>query len=129
MRKVAALVCLTAMLSLAGCGGFGGLGPAGHGTSVTLHSKNFTVLKSNVKGEATVMVLFPMNIPFLGPGGLPLGEADLYHKAIAQLKKNAGGDGDNTGYVNLTVDTKLKSFVVVGWVTVTVTADVVKFTN
>lgn len=131
MKKILALCCVTALIfGLAGCGSFAGWGPMGHASKVDLSSNNFTVLKSNVSGSATVSVLFPLPIPFT-QFGLPLGDSDLYRLAMKNLKEkiDSGKESkENIGLVNLTVDETLKHYVwMYGWKTVTITADVVKF--
>ncbi|RME83602.1 MAG: hypothetical protein D6785_06520 [Planctomycetota bacterium] len=128
MKKCLSMLGLFVLLvSLSGCGGFVGWGPMGHGSKVALQKKNFSVIQTNVTGDATVMVLFPFDLPFIGQMGLPLGEADLYAKAMKNLRSKIKNANQNVGLVNLTIDEKLKHFVVIGWKTVTITADVVQF--
>ena len=109
-----------------GCGSIHGAGPLGHTSEVNLAGKNFTVIQTNVQGSASVFILFPLRLPWIGELGLPFGNADLYKRAMDDLRSKVE-TSQNIGFVNLTVDEKLKHFFLFGWKTVTVTADVVQF--
>ena len=130
MKKILVTLVITTMIfGFTGCGTFAGYGPGSHSSQVTLEDGNFTVVQSGVEASATVTVLFPalgaLGIPG-GPAGLPLGDAALYQRAMDQLRGQIK-DNSNVGLVNLTVDERLKHFAIIGWKTVTITADVVKF--
>lgn len=128
MKKFLLLSALLALtLSNTGCAIFGGYGPLGHSTTVTLSKNNFTVIKTNVKGTAKVMVLFPTSLPVLGVKmGIPLGNTNLYKQAMEELRQQLPKK-ENVGLVNVTVDTKLTSYIFFGYHSLTITADVVQF--
>jgi hypothetical protein len=126
MRKAFLFFGLAAVILATGCGAFGGYGPMGHNTSVTLDNKNFQVIETGVTGTASVGVLLPMSIPMIGELGLPLGDANLYKLAMEDLKTKLN-DKENIGLVNISVDSKLIHYVVYGTKTITIIADVVKF--
>lgn len=130
MKKILVTIAITTMIfGLSGCGNFAGYGPGGHSTQVTLEDNNFTVLQTGVEGTATVTVLFPalgaLGVPS-APAGLPLGDAALYDLAMKNLRSKLANKS-NVGLVNITVDERLKHFAVIGWKTLTITADVVQF--
>jgi predicted small lipoprotein YifL len=127
MRKAFLFLSLAAIVfAITGCGAFGGLGPLGHSTNVTLDNKNFQVIQSGIMGQASVQVLFPVNFPMIGELGFPLGDANLYKLAMEDLRTKLPKK-ENIGLVNISVDSKLVHYLVIGTKTITITADVVEF--
>ena len=120
LKKITIIAFLGAML-LTSCAGHYGLtsNVNNHSTEVVLSKKNFKVIKS-VSGEASVMYV-------LGIGGLS--KKALIAEARAEMLKSAELEGSAKAIINETVEIKGSSFPFVGKKLVTVSAQVIEFTE
>lgn len=116
--KIAILFLFGSLLFMSGCGIHSGY--VGHQieTQVVLQRNNFRIVK-NVEGSASATYI-------LGIGGLA--KKTLAGNAMAKLREAAGLTGSQA-LVNVTTNTKVANFGVFVRITVTVTGDVVEFTE
>lgn len=121
MIQKTTVVALLGAMFLASCAGHHGLtsNVNSHSTEVVLSKKNFKVVKS-VSGEANVTYI-------LGIGGLS--KKALIAEARAQMLKQADLEGRAKAIINETVDVKVSGFPFVGKKLVTVSAQVIEFTE
>lgn len=121
MIKKFTIIALLGAMSLTSCAGHLGLtsNVNNHSTEVVLSKKNFKVLKS-VRGEASVTYI-------LGIGGLS--KKALIADAKAQMLKEANLEGGAKAIINETVEIKGSNFPFMGKKLVTVSAQVIEFTE
>ena len=121
MVKRITVIALFSAMFLASCAGHRGLtsNVNNHSTEVVLSKKNFKVIKS-VSGTASVTYV-------LGIGGLS--KSALIAEARAEMLKQAELQGSARAIINETVEVKGSSFPFVGKKLVTVSAQVIEFTE
>ena len=145
-------VALAAVVSLtSGCTAWTGK-RAGESqmVTITMDNKNFKVLRSGIQGQASCQYLFPRlgKIMALGPvslllgqsaavggpqiavgGGIALGSPDLYSRAFGELRKKAELVGKSAHLYNIVQEDLLTDYIVIGDQKLTLTADVIQFTD
>lgn len=137
LQKLLVGAMLTGLSLAVGCTGW-----AGHRTGeiqvkrVVLEGKNFKVAKSGIQSQASCAYLFPtggITLPILGPvipaGGIALGDPNLYEQAFKKLREQAACEGRSAQIHNLTEEVTLTSYIVIGDLKVTLTGDVIEFTD
>jgi hypothetical protein len=107
--------------------------------SVVLEGKNFRIMKSKVQASAACSYLFPSKgiaIPIAGaaiqllpPGGIALGDPNLYEQAYRSLREQAALEGKSAQLHNVTEEVTLTDYLVIGDLKITLTADVIEFTD
>ena len=121
MRKISVMVAMLALISLSGCVYWGGFSNNGFSSKTNLKGPGHKVVKS-VNAKADVMYI-------LGAILLDAEKADLYERAMTDIRKQAGLEGQSYALANVTTDIVTKDFLVVRFVTLYVSADVVEFTK
>lgn len=116
MRKLVLVLAAIAGFGTTGCITFGHFTKS-NVTQVDLAGNNFHVVKSNIQGSDT------------GTRIVGLGESPSHAKAMAALRKKAGLDGTRRALVNITEETHIFTLLVYTETTLTLTADVVEFTE
>ena len=121
MIKRITIIAFTGVLFLTSCAGHRGLtnNVNNHTTEVVLSQKNFKVVKT-VTGQASVTYI-------LGIGGLS--KNALIAEARAIMLKDAELEGSARAIINETTEVKGSSFPFVGKKLVTVSAQVIEFTE
>ena len=121
IRKFSIIITLVGVISFTSCAGHYGLTSNinNHSTEVVLSKKNFKVINS-VSGDASVTYIF-------GIGGLS--KKALITEAKAEMLKNANLEGGAKAIINETVEIKGSSFPFFGRKLVTVSAQVIEFTE
>ena len=121
MLKKITIITFIGALTLTSCAGHYGLTSNlnNHSTEVVLTKKNFKVIKS-VSGTASVTYV-------LGFGGLS--KNALIAEARTMMLKDAELEGNSRAIINETVEIKGSSFPFVGQKLVTVSAQVIEFTE
>ena len=114
-------MALVGTMSLTSCAGHYGLtsNVNNHATEVVLSKKNFKVIKT-VQGDASVTYI-------LGIGGLS--KKALIAEAKTEMLKEANLEGSAKAIINETVEVKGSSFPFFGKKLVTVSAQVIEFTE
>lgn len=121
MRKILFIFISGAViLGFSGCGASLGLYPTVTETQVQLNRKNFKVIKSGIVGTAECW--YVLNV-------FPLDDTELYKRAMNEIRKQADALGKPYAIVNITQDFSASTYFVVGRAAVTLTADVVEFTE
>jgi hypothetical protein len=145
-------IALAAMVSLtSGCTSWTGK-RAGESqqVTITMDNKNFKVLRSGIQGQASCQYLFPRigllvaqgpvatligrSVAVGGPavavgGGIVLGDPMLYSKAFGELRKKAELVGKSAHLYNIVQEDLLTDNIVIGDQKLTLTADVIQFTD
>jgi hypothetical protein len=102
---------------------------------LTLEANNFKVLKSKIQASASCSYLFPheamviMGMPLLPAGGIALGNPELYETAYKKLREQAALEGKSAQIFNVTEEVTMTSYIVIGDIKLTLTADVIEFTG
>ena len=121
MKKLALFIVMCVLsVSISGCGASLGIYPTLSETQVQLSRKNYRVIKSGV--TATASVYYVLNV-------FPLDDTQLYKRAMNELRKKANMEGKSCAIANVTQDFSASTFLVVGKASVTLTADIVEFTE
>lgn len=121
MRKVSFFVIITALVfMLSGCGASLGLYPTLTQTQVQLSQKNFKVVRSGVMGTAECW--YVLNV-------FPLDDTELYKRAMNEIRKKADIQGESYAIINITQDFSASTYFFVGRAAVTLTADIIEFTE
>ncbi|RME83601.1 MAG: hypothetical protein D6785_06515 [Planctomycetota bacterium] len=116
MKKFLLLSLLTL---LAGCVSWGGFNNNGFSSKTILKESGYNVV-GNVSAKSKCMYI-------LGSILLDDTKADLYKNAFKELRTKAQLDGKARALANVTTDIVVKNYLVVKFVELTVTADVVEF--
>jgi hypothetical protein len=113
-------LCVVIVFAAVGCASNPNTLPHAASDSVTLNKGNYKVVKAGAKGVSTGFVL--LAIPFGSP---------TYAEAKANLYKSVGEslEGRSIALVNQTSDTGGAWLLVVAFPTITITADVIEFTD
>lgn len=112
-------VLATALL-LSGCGASIGTYSTTTETETQLNRGNYKVVESGVIGKASCWYLF---------SAIPLGSMELYRQAMDQIRRQIASKGKPIALVNITQDLSTTSFVVVSRADLTLTADIIEFTD
>ena len=70
-----------------------------------------------------------MGIDIIPGGGIALGDPELYKKAYEQLRAQAAMKGKSAQILNVTEERTVRGFLFIGDLTLTLTADVIEFTD
>ena len=116
MKTVNFLVIISTFLFITGCISVGDI-PLRYDTSLT--QKNFQVVQKNVRGEDSGFSLFCI-IPFASPS---------YADAMGDLHNQVSMLGKPIALVNVTRDESLKCFILFGIPEITISAEVIEFTE
>ena len=119
--KMRNLIALMILALLCGCVSWGGHGQSGFSSKTVLKGSGYKHVKS-VTAKADVMYI-------LGSILLDQNKADLYKRAFKKLRADAQLDGKAYALANITTDIVVKNFLVIKFVELTVSADVVEFTK
>jgi hypothetical protein len=144
-------VALAAVVSLtSGCTSWTGKRASETQTvTITMDNKNFKVLRSGIQGQASCQYLFPrlgklmagglggilgQSAAVGGPtiaigGGIALGDPMLYTKAFGEIRKKAELVGKSAHLYNIVQEDLLTDYIVIGDQKLTLTADVILFTD
>lgn len=134
-----AVLCALVLLS-AGCTShMGRYTREGINERVVLEANNFQIAASGVQASASCAYIFyhdALDLPFIGTimprGGIALGEPDLYEQAMANLHAAyaQGIEGQPAMFHNIQEEWTVAGLPpLYGEVTLTLTADVLKFTG
>jgi len=131
------LVVVVAPLLLSwGCTTWRGHGiPECQTKKIVLEGDNFKINKSTIQASASCAYLFPfaglriMGIDIIPGGGIALGDPELYKKAYEQLRAQAAMKGKSAQILNVTEERTVRGFLFIGDLTLTLTADVIEFTD
>ncbi|BBM81860.1 DUF6567 family protein [Candidatus Uabimicrobium amorphum] len=118
MKKVVFLVAIVA-IAFTGCVAAGGMSNGGFSSNTNLKSSGYSVVKT-VSAKASTMYILG-SILFDAP------QADLHKRAFQDLRSQAGLQGKSQALANITTDVVERNYLVVRFVELTVTADVVSF--
>jgi len=103
--------------------------------NISLTGPNFRVVKSKIQASASCSYLFPMpaltvlGIQLTGAGGIALGNPELYEQAYRKLREQAAMEGKAAQLMNICEENTLTSYIVIGDLKLTLTADVVEFVD
>ena len=113
-------ICVGLVLFAVGCASNPNTLPHAASDTVTLNRGNYKVIKAGAKGVSTGFVV--LAIPFGSP---------TYAEAKADLYKSLGQsmEGRSIALINQTSDTGGAWLLVVAFPTITITADVIEFTD
>lgn len=136
LRKLLCGALLAGVATFAGCTSWVGHHEVEWQTkNIVLAANNWHVLKSNLKASASCSYLFPhgllavMGVELLPAGGIALGNPELYEQAYKKLRADAALEGKSAQLYNVTEETTLASYIVIGDLKLTLTADVIEFTG
>lgn len=155
MHRVKVLGILAGLLMLAqGCTGHAGLREPDHITKrLVFEANNFRVAKSKLQASHTCGYLFPNAaaqglaasvagrsgaapsliggiLGSVSPGGIALGNPELYEQTYAKLREQAALEGKAAQLYNITEEITVVSYLgIYGTIKLTVTADVIEFTD
>lgn len=115
------LFVLMMALMFSGCVSWGGFNNQGFSSRTILKGSGYTVEKT-VSAKASAMYI-------LGSIMLDDSQADLYKRAFKKIRSDADLEGKSHALANVTTDIVVKNYIVVSFVELTVSADVVKFTK
>lgn len=115
---VRTLFVLIVACALFGCSSL--TGRFGLETHVKLYKKNFQVVKTNVRGESTGFALLAGLIPIVPA---------TYTQALNNLHEAANMEGKATALVNMAEDATQLNLLLFSVPRVTITADVIEFTQ
>lgn len=118
MKKVTFLVAIVAIM-FSGCVASGGMSNGGFSSNTNLKSSGYEIVKT-VSAKAGTMYILG-SILFDAP------QADLHKRALADLRAEANLQGKSQALANITTDVVERNYLVVRFVELTVTADVVEF--
>jgi hypothetical protein len=116
MKTISFLVIIFTFLFITGCMSVGDI-PLRYDTSLT--QKNFRVLQKNVRGEDSGFSLFCL-IPFNSPS---------YADAMGELHNQVSMLNKSIALVNVTRDESLGCFILFGIPKITISAEVIEFTE
>lgn len=118
MKKIyqLSIICFV-FLFLVGCSA--GVLPHGSGTTTDLTKNNFRVLRANAVGKDSGFYLFGI-IPFYSP---------TYSDAMRDLYKGVRVEGKATALANVSQDKSYLYLVLFSIPKITVTADIIEFTD
>lgn len=115
MKKQIAALCL---LAVTGCGATSGFLP-GNVTQVQISKSGFNLVKTNITGRADELSLLCI---------VPLGDGELYKIAMLHLTYNAALK-PNQMFINIREDTQTRTYIFACTHVLTLSADVIEFTD
>lgn len=116
-NKIKLFALLTLVSLFAGCVSWGGWSNRGFVSNVDLKQPGYKII-DRISGTAKVMYLF---------GSIPFGDAELYKRAMEELRQKASLDNKSRALANVTIDFNQRNFWVIKYDELTITADVVEF--
>jgi hypothetical protein len=139
-RKLLAGALLTCLTLAAGCTMWNGQRTGEFQVKrIVLEGKNFKIAKSKIQASAACQYLFPSSgvaigtpagpLQIIPPGGIALGDPNLYEQAYRKLREQAALEGKSAQIHNVTEEVTLTDYLVIGDLKVTLTADVIEFTD
>jgi len=103
--------------------------------TIKINKNNFRIAKSKLQASASCQYLFPhgplglLGITLIGGGGIALGNPELYEQAYKKLRTDAAMEGKSMQLFNVCEEVTLTSYIVIGDMKLTLTADVIEFTG
>ncbi len=119
-RTITIFSILTLAAIICGCGSTIGMYPSIAETQTQLNQSNYKVIQTGVTGSASAWYF--LNV-------IPLGDSELYKRAMNDIRMKVSTGSRSYSFVNVTQDVSLVTYFIVSKSTVTITADVVEFTN
>lgn len=136
MKRSFLVGALLAGLALSGCTAW-----AGHKEgevqmkNIKIQRNNFKIAKSKLQASASCQYLFPhgalglMGITLAPAGGIALGNPELFEQAYKKLREQAAMEGKSAQLFNVCEEVTLTSYIIIGDMKLTLTADVIEFTG
>ncbi len=101
---------------------------------LALQGANFKVAKSKIQASASAAYLFPfkgLTLPggliSIPAGGIALDDPALYEQAYRKLREQAALEGKSAQIYNVTEELTVTSYIVIGDIKLTLTADVIEY--